>query len=87
MFSQAFPKKSSTLLKLIRKQKLKEMVMEKIKAKLTAEPVNRPTQEEWVKEFKFGSLGKPLEEVLGKSNKNDNAISMIQDYNFTKLKR
>ena len=60
--------------------------MGKIKAKLTAMPVNRPTQEEWVREFKFGSQGKPLEEVLGRSTKNERATSMMKDYDFTKLK-
>jgi hypothetical protein len=81
-----FPKKSSSLVKIICKQNLKEMVMESIKAKLTAEPVNRPTRDEWVREFNVGAYGKPLEEVLGRSSNTDRVISMMQDYNFNKLK-
>lgn len=61
--------------------------MEKIKAKLTAEPVNRPTQEEWIKEFKVGSQGVSLYEALGKINKNDKPNDMMRGYDFTKLKR
>jgi hypothetical protein len=61
--------------------------MEKIKAKLTAMPVERPTQEEWIKEFKVGSQGVSLYEALGKINKNDKPNDMMRGYDFKKLKR
>lgn len=60
--------------------------MENIKAKLTAEPVNRPSYDEWVKEFNFGSLGKPLMEALGRSDKFANEKEMMTGYDFNKLK-
>lgn len=60
--------------------------MENIKAKLTAEPVNRPSYDEWVKEFNFGSLGKPLMEALGLSNKFEHEKKMMEEYDFNKLK-
>lgn len=60
--------------------------MEKIKAKLTVVPVDRPTREQWVKEFNVGAYGKSLEEALGRSPNSDKAQSMMQDYDFKKLK-
>jgi hypothetical protein len=60
--------------------------MEKIKAKLTAEPVNRPPLAEWVKEFKFGSQGKPLMEALGRADTTGNP-NLMNGYDFSKLKR
>lgn len=62
------------------------MVMEKIKAKLTAEPVNRPSLYDWVKEFKFGSNAKTLMETLGRSDVSSNP-RLMHDYDFKKLKR
>lgn len=60
--------------------------MEKIKAKLTAEPVNRPPYHEWVKQFKVGSQGKPLMEALGRADTTGNP-NLMNGYDFSKLKR
>ena len=59
--------------------------MEKLKLQSTVMPENRPTEDEWVREFSFGTLGKSLSQIK-EDIVADKQKELMRGYDFTKLK-
>ena len=55
--------------------------MEKIKATLTVDPKDRPTLDEWIKQFNFGSRAVKLEELKMK----DRSTDLNKEYDLSKI--